>query len=143
MLCRAEIEKPCHPGKHEALVRDVGDTQHDDAGALQVGAEAALEPGLVRRLHDEDQVGPREHLGIDRHVGVGGQAGGGGLHARPVGEDALRRGRAEAVAGAEEEEVGQGTTAAAGSSLSGVTMFSPLFRQCWMRAAIMASPVIR
>ena len=40
-------------------------------------------------------------------VRIGGKAGGGGLNARPVSKHPLRRGRAQAVAGTEEEEVGQ------------------------------------
>jgi len=46
-------------------------------------------------------------VGRDRLLRIGRQAGGGGLDAGPVREDALGRGGAEAVAGAEEEEVGQ------------------------------------
>ena len=71
-------------------------------------AEAALEFGAVGALHDEDQVGLVEVVGRDRLLRIGRQAGGGGLDAGARGEDALGRGGAEAVAGAEEEEVGQG-----------------------------------
>lgn len=46
-------------------------------------------------------------LGRQGLVRIGGKAGGGGLDARPVGKYPLRRGGAQAVAGAEEEEVGQ------------------------------------
>ena len=59
-------------------------------------------------LHDEDDVGPVEVVGRDRLLRIGRQAGGGGLDAGPAGEHPLGRGGAEAVAGAEEEEVGQG-----------------------------------
>jgi hypothetical protein len=72
-----------------------------------VRAEAALEFGAVGALHDEDQVGLVEMIGRDRLLRVGRQAGGGGLDAGAGGEDALGRGGAEAVAGAEEEEIGQ------------------------------------
>ena len=58
-------------------------------------------------LHDEDQVGLVEVVGRDRLLRIGRQAGGGGLDAGARGEDPLGRGGAEAVAGAEEEEVGQ------------------------------------
>ena len=90
---------------HEGVV--VGDVEADDAGVLQVRPEAALEFGAVGALHDEDDIGPVQQLRRDRLVRVGGQAGGGRLHARPVGEDLLGGGGAEAVAGADEEEVGQ------------------------------------
>lgn len=62
--------------------------------------------GKGSALHDEDDVGPVQRLRRDRLVRVGGQAGGGRLHARPVGEDLLGGGGAEAVAGADGEEVG-------------------------------------
>ena len=42
-----------------------------------------------------------------RLLRIGRQPGGGGLHAGPVREHLLGRGRAQAVAGTEEEEVGQ------------------------------------
>jgi hypothetical protein len=61
----------------------------------------------VGALHDEDQVGLVEVVGRDRLLRIGRQAGGGGLDAGAAGKDALGRGGAEAVAGAEEEEVGQ------------------------------------
>ena len=70
--------------------------------------EAALEFGAVGALHDEDEVGPGEVVGRDRLLRIERQAGGGGLDAGAGREDALGRGGAEAVAGAEEEEVGQG-----------------------------------
>lgn len=47
---------------HEVVV--VGDVEADDALALQPAAEAALEPGAVGALHDEDQVGPVEWSGV-------------------------------------------------------------------------------
>lgn len=72
-----------------------------------MGSEAALELGAVGALHDEDQVGLVEVVGRDRLLRIGRQAGGGGLDAGPAGEDPLGRGGAEAVAGAEEEEIGQ------------------------------------
>ena len=51
---------------------------------------------------------PRSRFARRRMTTVDGrQAGGGGLDAGAVGEDALGRGGAEAVAGTEEEEVGQ------------------------------------
>ena len=56
-------------------------------------------------LHDEDGLGPFHQFGRGGFLGVGRQAGGGGLHAGPGGEHLLGRGGAEAVAGAEEEEV--------------------------------------
>ena len=90
---------------HEVVV--VGDVEADDALALQPAAEAALEPGAVGAFHDEDQVGPVEVVGRCRLLRIGRQAGGGGLDAGAGGEDALGRGGAEAVAGAEEEEVDQ------------------------------------
>ena len=43
-------------GLHEFVV--VGDVEADDALALQMRAEAALESGAVDALHDEDEVGP-------------------------------------------------------------------------------------
>lgn len=72
-----------------------------------MGLEAALEFGAVGALHDEDQVGLVEVVGRDRLLRIGRQAGGGGLDAGARGEDALGRGGAEAVAGAEEQEGGQ------------------------------------
>ena len=99
------LQQRCQFGLHEPVV--VGDVEADDALALQVGLEAALEFGAVGALHDEDEVGLVEVVGRDRLLRIGRQAGGGGLDAGARGEDALGRGRAEAVAGAEEEEVGQ------------------------------------
>jgi hypothetical protein len=64
----------------------------------------------VGALHDEDDVGLVEVVGRDRLLRIGRQAGGGGLDSGAAGEDALGRGGAEAVAGAEEEEVGQRPT---------------------------------
>lgn len=69
--------------------------------------EAALEFGAVGALHDEDDVGPFHQFGRARLLCVGHQAGGGGLDAGPGREHLLGRGGAEAVAGTEEEEVGQ------------------------------------
>ena len=100
--------QPCHPGSAAGAIRDVGDVEADDALALQLRAEAALEFGAVGALHDEDEVGLVEVVGRDRLLRIGRQAGGGGLDAGARGEDPLGRGGAEAVAGAEEEEVGQG-----------------------------------
>lgn len=95
-------------GLHEGVV--VGDVEADDAGGLQVAAKAGLEAAAVDRLHDEDQVGPVQMLGRQGLVRIGGQAGGGGLDARPVGKHPLRRGGAQAIAGTEEEEVGRPST---------------------------------
>ncbi len=67
----------------------------------------ALELRAVGALHDEDDVGPFHPLGGARLLRIGRQPGGGGLHAGPIPEHLLGRGRAEAIAGAEEEEVGQ------------------------------------
>ncbi|MCS6625644.1 hypothetical protein N0B44_22275 [Roseibacterium beibuensis] len=66
-------------GLHEGVI--VGDVEADDAPALQVFAEAALEFGAVGALHDEDQVGLVEVVGRDRLLRIGRQAGGGGLDA--------------------------------------------------------------
>lgn len=90
---------------HEGVV--VGDVEADDAGALQMGLEAALQPRPVRLLHDEDDVGPFDQFGRAMLLRIGRQAGGGGLDAGPGREHLLGRGGAEAVAGTEEEEVGQ------------------------------------
>jgi len=57
------------------------DVEADDALALQLRAEAALELGAVGALHDEDQVGLVEVVGRDRLLRIGRQAGGGGLDA--------------------------------------------------------------
>lgn len=92
-------------GLHEIVV--VGDVQAYDAGPLQMGLEPALEFGAVRALHDEDDVGPFEVVGRHQLLCIRSQAGRGGFHARPRPEHPLGRGGAEAVAGAEEEEVGQ------------------------------------
>ena len=51
-------QAPCHPGSAAGAIRDVGDVEADDAGALQLGLEAALEFGAVGALHDEDDVCP-------------------------------------------------------------------------------------
>lgn len=72
-----------------------------------MGLEAALEFGAVGALHDEDDVGPFDQFGGALLLRIGRQAGGGGLDAGPGREHLLGRGGAEAVAGAEEEEVGQ------------------------------------
>ena len=93
-------------GLHEIVV--VRDVEAEDAGAFEPGFEAALQPGAVGALHDEDQVGPFDQFGGALLLRIRGQAGGGGLDAGAGREDALGRGGAEAVAGAEEEEVGQG-----------------------------------
>lgn len=66
-------------GLHEIVV--VGDVEADDALALQVFPEAALELGAVGALHDEDQVGLVEVVGGERLLRIGRQAGGGGLDA--------------------------------------------------------------
>lgn len=49
-------------GLHEGVV--VRDVEADDAGRLQVRSEAALEFGAVGALHDEDDVGPVEVVGV-------------------------------------------------------------------------------
>tara|TARA_R110000764_G_scaffold218057_2_gene305350 strand:- start:119 stop:355 length:237 start_codon:yes stop_codon:yes gene_type:complete len=72
-----------------------------------VGPEAALEFGAVAALHHEDEVGPVDQFGGALFVRIAGKAGGGGLDAGVCREQLLGRGRAEAVAGTEEEEVGQ------------------------------------
>jgi hypothetical protein len=76
-----------------------------------MGPETALEPGAVGALHNEDDVGPFHQFSGAGLLRIGSQAGGGGLDAGPGREDLLGRGRAEAVAGAEEKEVGQGRIA--------------------------------
>jgi hypothetical protein len=58
-------------------------------------------------LHDEDDVGPFHQFGGAMLLRIRRQAGGGSLDAGPGREHLLGGGRAEAVAGAEEEEVGQ------------------------------------
>lgn len=68
-------------GLHEGVV--VGDVEADDAGALQMGLEAALEFGAVGALHDEDDVGPFDQFGGAFLLRIGGQAGGGGLDTGP------------------------------------------------------------
>ena len=98
------LQQGCQFGLHEIVV--VGDVEADDPLALQAPPEAALEFGAVGALHDEDEVGLVEVVGRDRLLRIGRQAGGGGLDAGAAGEDPLGRGGAEAVAGAEEEEVG-------------------------------------
>ena len=90
---------------HEGVV--VGDVEADDAGTLQMGLEAALEFGAVGALHDEDDVGPFNQFRGACLLRIRRQAGGGGLDTWVMGEDFLSRGGAEAVAGAEEEKVGQ------------------------------------
>ena len=52
--CDLLLQQRQQLGLHEAVV--VGDVEADDAGALQLGLEAALEFGA--ELHDEDDVGP-------------------------------------------------------------------------------------
>ena len=69
--------------------------------------EPALELRAVGALHDEDDVGPFHQFSRARLLRIGRQPGGGGLHAGPIGEHLLGRGRAQAIAGTEEEEVGQ------------------------------------
>ena len=91
-------------GLHEGVV--VRDVEADDAGAPQLGLEAAQQPGAVGALHDEDDVGPFDQFGGALLLRIGSQAGGGGLDAGPCREHLLGRGRAQAVAGTEEEEVG-------------------------------------
>jgi hypothetical protein len=76
-----------------------------------MGLEAALELGAVGALHDEDDVGPFDKFRGACLLRIRRQAGGGGLDAWVMGEDLLGRGGAEAVAGAEEEEVGHPTVA--------------------------------
>lgn len=70
-------------------------------------AEPPLQLGAVGALHDEDEVCPFHQLGGAVLLRVRRQAGGGGLDAGPGREHLLGRRGAEAVAGAEEEEVGQ------------------------------------
>ena len=88
-------------GLYEGVV--VGDVEADHAGGLQVAAKAGLQAAAVDRLHDKDEVRPLQMLGRQGLVRIGGQAGRGRLDARPVGKHPLRRGRAQAVAGTEEE----------------------------------------
>ena len=68
-------------GLHEGVV--VGDVEADDAGALQMGLEAALELGPVGALHDEDDVGPFHQFGGAFLLRIRCQPGGGGLDAGP------------------------------------------------------------
>lgn len=68
-------------GLHEGVV--VGDVEADDAGALQLRPEAALEFGAVGALHDEDDVGPFHQFCGAFLFRIGSQAGGGGLDAGP------------------------------------------------------------
>tara|TARA_R110001606_G_scaffold71247_1_gene163051 strand:- start:46123 stop:46374 length:252 start_codon:yes stop_codon:yes gene_type:complete len=65
----------------------------------------------VGALHDEDQVGLFDPFGGAVFLRIGGQAGGRGVDAGVCREHLFGRGGAEAVAGAEEEEVGQMQTA--------------------------------
>lgn len=60
----------------------------------------------MRLLHDEEDVGPLHQFDGALLLRIQRQAGGGGLDAGIGGEDLLRRGRAQAVAGTEEKEVG-------------------------------------
>ena len=93
---------------HEGVV--IRDIKADHAGALQMRPEPALELRAMGALHDEDDVGPLHQFSGARLLRIGRQPGGGGLHAGPVGEHLLGRGRAQAVAGTEEEEVGRTPT---------------------------------
>lgn len=65
----------------------------------------------MRPLHDEDDVGPLNQLGRARLLRIRRQPRRRRLHPRPIREHLLSRGRAKAVAGAEEEKVGQYVTA--------------------------------
>lgn len=99
------LQQPHQFRLHEGVV--VGDVEGQmTAGALQMRPEAALQPGVVGALHDEDDVGPVQQVRRDRLDRVGGQAGGA---VSTPGRSAKTRStaREQANAGADEVEAGQ------------------------------------
>ena len=92
-------------GLHEGVV--VGDVEADDALATQPVAEAAVQLRAMRPFHHEDDVGPVDVVGVHDLLRIRRQPRRRRLQARPTGEHPLGRRRAQAVTGAEEEEVGQ------------------------------------
>lgn len=83
----------------------VGDAQGDDALGVELGFEFFAELVPVCIFHDEDELGPLDEVGCERVFGVVVQAGGESLDAGVIGEDLLGGGAAEAVHGADEEDV--------------------------------------
>lgn len=94
----------------------VGDAQADDPFVAQRSGELLLELLEVPLLHDEDDIGPIESLGIQRGFGIGGQARGSGLPPVMVRKDSLRGGASEAVAAADEEEAHRSESSDRGES---------------------------
>ena len=83
---------------HECVL--VGNIEADHALAVQVALEPGREPRLVLLFHHEDDLGPVQLLGRERHIGVRAEPGRVGFDAGPACEDLFRGRAAQAVVGA-------------------------------------------
>ena len=82
---------------------DVGNLQADDLRKRRVLLEGCFEPLPLIFVHDEDDLGPVEHVGIDAHECVGSRARGSHVKIRSLGEHAFRRGAAHPILPAHEQ----------------------------------------
>ena len=87
----------------------VGDVEDDDFFVGDGFAEVLAEAFSMLVLHDEDEIGPSEHLVRDASPRGGAGASAGDLEAWIVSIKGLRSGAAPLIARAEEEDVEHGT----------------------------------
>lgn len=83
----------------------VGDVEHDDSPALDGFAEVLAEAFSMLVFHDEDEIGPGEHLVGDASPRGGAGASAGDTHTRIISIKGLRGGAAPLIARADEEHV--------------------------------------
>lgn len=70
---------------------NVRDVQADDAAQCRVLFESGLEPLALFVVHDEDHVGPIEHVRVDTHEGIGARSRGTDVEVGALAEQPLSR----------------------------------------------------
>ena len=83
----------------------VGDVEDDDFPTLDGFAKVLAEAFSMLVFHDEDEIGPGEHLVRDASPRGGAGASAGDLEARIISIKGLRGGAAPLIARADEEDV--------------------------------------
>ena len=102
---RQETAGPAFQHPHQNRIHEfvvVWNVEADDPFALQAGTEFPVQLGAVGLLHDEDDVGPLDLLGRQRHARAVGDAGQVGLDPRPGRKDLFGSWAAQAVGAADE-----------------------------------------